>query len=143
MSATPPPTASSTSKAGTTSPAADTLICSRPPDIAAIRSAMRSADSPGPGRRFGHDVTMRQRLPCARATEGAANVAVPAAISVRRVGVMNCLLPPGMKVMHRAMALPDLELVGTADRLGDVLLGVGDRLAQPLALGGAGRDRGR
>jgi hypothetical protein len=33
ISATPPPTASSTSKAGTTSPAADTAICRRPPDI--------------------------------------------------------------------------------------------------------------
>ena len=37
-----------------------------------MRSATRSADMPGPGSRFGHDVTMRQRLVCARATEGAA-----------------------------------------------------------------------
>ena len=49
---------------------ADTVICRRPPESAAMRSATRSADMPGPGRRFGHDVTMRQRLPCARATDG-------------------------------------------------------------------------
>ena len=37
-----------------------------------MRSATRSADMPGPGSRFGHDVTMRQRCVCARATDGAA-----------------------------------------------------------------------
>ena len=37
-----------------------------------MRSATRSADMPGPGRRFGHEVTMRQRFACARATDGAA-----------------------------------------------------------------------
>ncbi len=39
-----------------------------------MRSATRSADMPGPGRRFGHEVTMRQRRVCARAMEGAARV---------------------------------------------------------------------
>ena len=38
----------------------------------AMRSATRSADMPGPGSRFGHDVTMRQRRVAARATCGAA-----------------------------------------------------------------------
>jgi hypothetical protein len=37
------------------------MICTRPPESAATRSAIRSADMPGPGSRFGHEVTMRQR----------------------------------------------------------------------------------
>jgi hypothetical protein len=37
------------------------MICSLPPESAAARSAIRSADMPGPGRRLGHEVTMRQR----------------------------------------------------------------------------------
>ena len=44
-----------------------------------MRSATRSADMPGPGSRFGHDVTMRQRRVCAVAIAGAASAAVPAA----------------------------------------------------------------
>ena len=54
-----------------------------------MRSATRSADMPGPGSRFGHEVTMRQRRVCARATAGAASVPIspspPARASVRRV----------------------------------------------------------
>ena len=38
-----------------------------------MRAATRSADRPGPGSRFGHDVTMRQRRVSARATAGAAS----------------------------------------------------------------------
>jgi hypothetical protein len=45
----------------------------RPPDSAAMRSATAPPTCRGPGSRFGHDVTMRQRFACARATEGAAN----------------------------------------------------------------------
>ena len=44
-----------------------------------MRSATRSADMPGPGSRFGHDVTMRQRRVCARAMWGAASAAASAA----------------------------------------------------------------
>jgi hypothetical protein len=44
----------------------------RPPDMDLIRSATRSADMPGPGNRFGHEVTMRQRLFWASANDGAA-----------------------------------------------------------------------
>ena len=40
-----------------------------------MRSATRSADMPGPGRRFGHEVTMRQRRVWAVAMLGAASVA--------------------------------------------------------------------
>ena len=50
---------------------------------------MRSADMPGPGSRFGHDVTMRHLTVCARAIAGAASVpAMPApaaAMNLRRV----------------------------------------------------------
>ena len=35
-----------------------------------MRSATRSADMPGPGNRFGHDVTMRQRLVWAQRQRG-------------------------------------------------------------------------
>ena len=49
-----------------------------------MRSATRSADMPGPGRRFGQEVTMRQRFVCARAMEGAASVAVPSAAASER-----------------------------------------------------------
>ena len=91
-----------------------------------MRSATRSADMPGPGRRFGHEVTMRQRFVCARATDGAAIApARPSrrrrATRLRRVKrVMLCLLPPGVKVMRRPVPLPDLELVGRRDRVGHV-----------------------
>src|SRR6185295_17755124 len=113
---------SSTSKAGVSSPAACTVICMRPPESAAIRSATRSADRPGPGRRFGQEVTMRQRLACARATEGAASVAAAAAmLSERRVSlVMGALLPPGVEMMHGALAVADAEFVGGSNRGGDI-----------------------
>src|SRR3954467_7205425 len=95
----------------------------RPPESAPIRSATRSADMPGPGRRFGQEVTMRQRLVCARAIEGAASAGASAAarMRVRRVGFgcsclslrdMGRLLPPGVEMMHRAVAVADRELVG-------------------------------
>ncbi len=45
----------------------------RPPDSARMRSATRSADMPGPGSRFGHDVTMRHFSVCAAAIAGAAS----------------------------------------------------------------------
>ncbi len=51
-----------------------------------MRSAMRSADMPGPGSRFGHEVTMRHFTVCARAIDGAASApATPAAMNLRRV----------------------------------------------------------
>src|SRR6185503_992426 len=105
-----------------------------------MRSATRSADIPGPGSRFGHDVTMRQRLPCARATEGAAIAAAPTAPAtrLRRVSlVMVRSLPPGMKMMRRAAALADRKLVGGRDRGGDVGFGVRDGFREALAFGQA------
>ena len=59
-----------------------------------MRSATRSADMPGPGSRFGHDVTMRQRVVAARATCGAASApAIPAALPMRprrEILLMTC-----------------------------------------------------
>ncbi|MBW3536124.1 MAG: D-alanyl-D-alanine carboxypeptidase/D-alanyl-D-alanine-endopeptidase, partial [Gemmatimonadetes bacterium] len=71
-------------KTGTISPAADTSTLSRPALISPMRLATRSALMPGPGSRFGHDVTMRQTIAsCARtmfgAIRGAATPAAPAA----------------------------------------------------------------
>ena len=45
------------------------------------------------------------------------------------------LLPPGVKMMHRAVAVADRELVGGGDRGGDVVLGGAHRVGQvePLA----------
>ena len=53
-----------------------------------MRVAMRSADMPGPGSRFGHEVTMRHFSVCARATCGAATAPAsvkPAPSNLRRV----------------------------------------------------------
>src|SRR5664280_977655 len=61
----------------------------RPPDSVRMRLAMRSADRPGPGSRFGQDVTMRHLTVCARAMAGAASVPAAAApapnVKLRRV----------------------------------------------------------
>src|SRR5436853_6832800 len=95
----------------------------RPPESEAIRSATRSADWPGPGRRLGQEVTMRQRRVCARAIEGAASAAVAVArpASERRVSLdMRALLPPGVEMMHRAVTVADGKLVGGSDRGGDI-----------------------
>ena len=64
-----------------------------------MRLAMRSADRPGPGKRFGHDVTMRQRRVSARATAGAATAprseSAPPRASLRRVmSVIGLPCPP-------------------------------------------------
>lgn len=48
-----------------------------------MRSATRSADMPGPGKRFGHDVTIRKRAVCASATLGVANTPATAAPPIR------------------------------------------------------------
>src|ERR1043166_381233 len=146
MSATPEPTASSTSKAGTTSPAANTATCSRPPDVVLMRSATRSADMPGPGRRFGHDVTMRHLTGAARATAGAASpptAAGPDFISLRRVsvGMASPSSPPGVKMMHGAVARPDREPVGAGDRERHIGLGLANGFDQPEALREPRRDR--
>jgi hypothetical protein len=54
-----------------------------------IRSATRSADMPGPGKRFGHEVTMRQRnLPLCASAGAAIALASPsvaARVMLRRV----------------------------------------------------------
>src|SRR5262249_6936823 len=92
-----------------------------------MRSATRSADMPGPGSRVGHDVTMRQRRVCARATAGMA-MAAPAPATTksfrREISDMACLQnftsPPLMEMMHRAVTLADGEFVGSTDRVRDV-----------------------
>ncbi len=79
-----------------------------------MRSAMRSADMPGPGRRFGHEVTMRQRFVCARAMEGAARRGASDGganeVAACELGHAR-LLPPGVEMMHRAVAVADGEFV--------------------------------
>ena len=121
-----------------------------PAGNASMRSATRSADMPGPGRRFGQDVTMRQRRVCARATAGAARAPLlRRAKTVRRLMFVMCrsLLrlarrrsPPRVKMMHRAVARADLEAVGRRDRGGDVGLrrahgfGQARPLARPAAI---------
>jgi hypothetical protein len=87
ISATPPPTAPSTSKAGTTSPAGWTVISMRPADKLRMRSATRSADIPGPGSRFGQEVTMRHLMVCVCAMAGVASSPAAAApmVKLRRV----------------------------------------------------------
>ncbi len=62
-----------------------------------MRSATRSADMPGPGRRFGQEVTMRHFSVSARAIAGAASAPAsvkPAPVTnLRRVrhGILHCL----------------------------------------------------
>src|SRR5262245_22423013 len=117
-------------------------MSSRPPDKVRIRSATRSADIPGPGSRFGHEVTMRQRRLCAIASEGTASApAVPkaAALTRRRRVIVRMFgsfvlsmigSPPLMKMMHWSVAGPDLQAVGRLDRGGDVAFGGAHGLGQ-------------
>src|SRR6188472_92079 len=105
----------------------------RPPDKAAMRSATRSADMPGPGNRFGQDVTIRQRTDCAWATFGIATAPAaraPPPTSFRRDSLLM-MVPKisarqvrapleGVEVMDRAMAMADVEAVGRSDRRTDI-----------------------
>src|SRR5262245_44585599 len=52
-------------------------------------------------------------------------------------------LPPGMEVVNRAVTGADGDAVGSRDGGGDVVLGSAHSGAEVLALGEAGRDRGR
>jgi hypothetical protein len=65
------------------------VISSRPPDNVPIRSATRSADMPGPGKRFGQEVIMRQRnLPLCASAGAAIALASPSVaprVTLRRV----------------------------------------------------------
>ena len=61
-----------------------------------MRSATRSADMPGPGRRFGQEVTMRHFCVCARAIEGAASAAGGAPAASANCGAC------GHGVLHQA-----------------------------------------
>src|SRR5262245_47709355 len=113
-----------------------------------MRSAMRSADMPGPGSRCGHDVTMRQRRVCAMPTDGAAIAALsPAepAINLRRVSFIvrlpNRYSPPVMKMMHRTVTLADRKLVGGLDCGCHIGLGGAHGLAQRAAFGKLRRNR--
>src|SRR5712691_5835983 len=51
--------------------------------------------------------------------------------------------PPPVKMVHRAVSMPDRKPVGRGDRGGDVFLGPAHRLGEALALGEARRDGGR
>ncbi len=80
-SAVPRCTASNASNAGTSSPAENTLIVSRPPVAASIFSAKRTAATPPPGNIFGQLVTMRHSTrPCEIA--GAATVVIAAVAAI-------------------------------------------------------------
>src|SRR5689334_10755856 len=96
-----------------------------PFESARTRSAIRSADMPGPGSRFGHEVTMRHLTPCARATAGMASApARPAVIARRRVMWLMGSSPNCVEMMQRAGAVPDLERAGRGDGAGDECLGL-------------------
>src|SRR4051812_18301508 len=84
------------------------------------RSAMRSADMPGPGSRLGHEVTIFHFTVCARATEGIAIAPARAAAAERRVILLMASSPVRVKMMQRAVAVADLEPVGGRDRGVDV-----------------------
>jgi hypothetical protein len=90
-------TASMQPSAGTSSPAAKTLIFSRPPDIASIRAARRSAPTPTPGSPLGQEWTIRHSmvpLAMAGAASAAAAVAVPAKHGFRqKVASFHVSLP--------------------------------------------------
>src|SRR5690606_11082289 len=64
ISAVPRDTASNTSRAGTSSPAAYTLMVSRPLLISLTSRAKRSAPTPTPGKFLGQDVTIFQEKRC-------------------------------------------------------------------------------
>src|SRR5205807_8501293 len=95
--------------------------------MALMRSATRSAAMAGPGRRLGHDVTMRHLRGAARATAGAnsapANPSVPPSTSRRRVILVMIVFlllappsPPGVKMVDRTVAGADRKPVGRGDR---------------------------
>src|SRR3954463_3081279 len=105
----------------------------RPPDSARIRSATRSADMPGPGRRFGHDVTIFHFTFCARAMDGIATLPAspaPAAMALRRGILLIVSSPVRVKMMQRAAAVADLQFVGRGDGGGDVIFGRSYRFDQ-------------
>jgi hypothetical protein len=108
---------------------------------------MRSADIPGPGKRFGHDVTIRSFFVCARATDGAAIAPAkleptrPAAMVRRVIFVMSS--PVSVEMMERTVAVADFKFVGGGDAGGDVILGGADRGGEVETLGETGRNGGR
>jgi hypothetical protein len=81
----------------------------RPPESVLMRSATRSADMPGPGRRFGHDVTIFHFTVWARAIEGIAIAPkAPVTTAVRRVILVMGSSPESVEMMQRPVALADL-----------------------------------
>src|SRR5690348_6798043 len=114
-----------------------------PFESARTRSAMRSADMPGPGKRLGHDVTIRHLTVCARAAVGMAIAPARLAVTaLRRVIFVMVSSPSLMKMMQRAVAAADLEFAGGGDGTADECFGLPHRLDQIEAFGEAGRDRG-
>ena len=98
-----------------------------------MRSAMRFAETPGPARPFGQEVTIRQRSrSCARATAGAATAPRPAPSAARRDG---SLVPERMEVMHGPVPMADRQSFRGGDGGADIGLGGGDGLAQANRLG--------
>ena len=91
-----------------------------------MRSAMRSADMPGPGSRFGQDVTMRHFCVCARRdrAERARTAGGNAGADGEIVAEWSCRLSLAEEMMQRPVAVTDLERVGSRDRRGDIVLGL-------------------
>src|SRR5687768_4494577 len=93
----------------------------RPPDSVLMRSATRSADMPGPGRRFGQEVTIFHFTVCARAIDGIAIAPrAPVVTAARRVILVMWSSPECVEVMQRPMALADFYGVGFGDGGGHV-----------------------
>src|SRR3990170_4695198 len=94
--------------------------------MALMRSTILWAETPGPVRFFGHDVTMRQRTVWAWLTVGAARQAAPTPSAARR----ESLGPKGMKMMHGAVPVSNVQLSGSTDRGADEVLASRDSIRQ-------------
>src|SRR4051812_1831096 len=104
---------------------------------------MRSADMPGPGSRLGHEVTIFHFTVCACATTGIVIAPARTAAAERRVILLMTSSPMRVKMMQRAVAMPNCEPVGGPDRGRDVGFCGLHRLRQIEAFGQPGRNRRR
>ncbi len=128
-------------------PPRDTVICDAArPDSAPMRSATRSADMPGPGSRFGHDVTMRQRLRLRARDRRRGEPCGERGCRRRDCAVMSLLMivlahHQCVEMMHRPVPVADRELVRRAPiARGDIILRVAPRPRRATALGEARGD---
>ena len=109
-----------------------------------MRSATRSADMPGPGSRFGQEVTMRHFSVSARAIEGAATApasVTPAPDERNGVAWVMAALHRCVEMMQRPVAVADLECIGAGDGGSDVALRRLDGGDEVEALGQPRRNR--